>query len=195
MLCGDFAVEFTLCSMRNLRLILASTDAEHSFAQELTKQNMERLTKHHWGEWRSDVLSAHYPVWTNFLIYEGSERIGYVGVEEKNEALSLHNLQIQDKYRNHGIGEWALSEIVHQFPSCKSIVGSVFKDNQAVSFFKKQGFEVIGEDEHCLTIRKRTYPGSPHGRCAMKPRSAGDFYVRFSPYQKGNHHRMDNECI
>uniref|UniRef100_Q47EX8 Acetyltransferase, GNAT family n=1 Tax=Dechloromonas aromatica (strain RCB) TaxID=159087 RepID=Q47EX8_DECAR len=142
--------------MSDLRLLLASTDAEHCFAQELTKQNMEQLSKRHWGEWRSDVLSAHYPAWINFLISEGSEPIGYVGVEQKGEALSLHNLQIQDKYRNHGIGEWALREIAHQFPSCKSIEGSVFKDNRAVSFFKRQGFDVIGEDEHCLTIQKRT---------------------------------------
>ncbi|MCB1897865.1 GNAT family N-acetyltransferase [Cognatazoarcus halotolerans] len=140
--------------MSDLRLLLASTDAEHCFAQALTKQNMERLTVSHWGEWRSDVLSAHYPAWTNFLIYEGSEPIGYVGVESKGEVLSLHNLQIREEHRSHGIGQWALSQIVRQFPSCKSMEGSVFKDNRATSFFRRQGFEVVGEDEHCLVIRK-----------------------------------------
>jgi len=141
--------------MSDLRLLLASTDGDHRFAQELTKQNMEQITKRHWGEWRSDVLSAHYPAWMNFLIYKGSEPVGYVGVELKGDALSLHNLQIQDKYRSHGIGQWAISEIARQFRLCKSIEGRVFKDNRATSFFKRQGFEVVGEDEHCLTIRKR----------------------------------------
>lgn len=55
-------------SMSNLRLLPASNEAEHRFAQELTRQNMEQLTKSHWGEWRSDVLSVHYPCWINFLI-------------------------------------------------------------------------------------------------------------------------------
>lgn len=143
--------------MRNLRLVLAATDAEHRFAQDLTKQNMELLTRSHWGEWRADVLSAHYPSWVNFLIFDGDKPIGYVGVERKGDVIALHNLQIKDKYRVHGIGQWALREIESQseFEHCKFIEGYVFKDNRAVSFFPREGFGVVERDEHCFTIRKR----------------------------------------
>lgn len=68
--------------MSDLRLLLAPTDAEHRFAQEHAKQNMERLTKRHGGKWRSDILSAHNPTWKDLLIYEDSEPIGYVGVAQ-----------------------------------------------------------------------------------------------------------------
>ncbi|MDP2785099.1 MAG: AP2 domain-containing protein [Sulfurimicrobium sp.] len=56
----------------------------------------------------------------------------------------------------------------------------------------------IGEWRASSTVgRNGAQPGSPHGRCAIKPRSAGDFYVR--PYFKvtmkrlRNISRIDNE--
>jgi len=140
--------------MNPLCLRLASTDAEHRFALELTQLNMEQITKRHWGEWRSDILSAHYPAWTNFLILEGENRIGYVGIEAREDSLSLHNIQLQDQYRRRGIGHWAIIEIEHRFQDYRFMEGHVFKDNPAVSFFKNQGFEIAGEDEHCWVLRK-----------------------------------------
>lgn len=75
--------------MNDLNLELASNPREHDFAQALTKKNMKALTKRHWGAWRSDVFSAHYASWDNYLKVQRTESIGYAGVEKNGDILKL----------------------------------------------------------------------------------------------------------
>mgnify|MGYP003956556651 CR=1 FL=1 len=88
------------------------------------------------------------------LITQGSTRAGALYTIAQPENLHLSLLLIHEDFRNRSLGTQIIEDIQKE-QAGGPITLSVFKNNPAVSFYKRLGFRVDVEDEYFLEMSWR----------------------------------------
>ena len=92
------------------------------------------------------------------IVADGVE-IGMINWSTGEGTYEIENICLSPKYRNKGIGTQLLTVIIE---SCTypTIELQVFKDNPAISLFRRLGFQVAGESEihYQMQLLKRQIP-------------------------------------
>lgn len=87
-----------------------------------------------------------------FIVSEGIHDLGYVSIEHhfKNELVTrIHKIYVLPETQGKGIGKLLLDKVVSLAKENHSntISLNVNKFNKAYAFYKKMGFEVVGEED------------------------------------------------
>ena len=88
------------------------------------------------------------------LVYRGSQLIGAVKCNTSAKEFELIQMQIDLDYQGLGYGSEIIRELLAS-ETGKMIKLNVLKENPALKFYKRQGFEVIGEDEYEFHMCKK----------------------------------------
>lgn len=84
-----------------------------------------------------------------FLIAKNAneEIVGVINAKQDEEVLYLNRLYIDPAFQGQGIGIRLVDEITNMFPSAKEIILEVVeKNSDAIKFYLKNGFNVIGRN-------------------------------------------------
>ncbi len=89
-----------------------------------------------------------------FFCYSENDRIlGVMGVQDKNEVCLIRHAYVRTDSRNKGIGSKLLKELTSE--STKPILIGTWKDaTWAISFYIKNGFRVVTQQETEILLRK-----------------------------------------
>lgn len=102
-----------------------------------------------WDEWEEDLYQARvFGIEGLRSIYLGDERIGFVGVHEKENAIEIDRFCLKKEVQNKGIGSRILKQILDE-PPCRAlgVTLNVLKVNPAVRLYKRFGFVFVREDD------------------------------------------------
>ncbi len=89
-----------------------------------------------------------------FFCYSEDDRIlGVMGVQDKNEVCLIRHAYVRTDSRNKGIGSKLLKELTNN--STKPMLIGTWKDaTWAISFYVKNGFRVVTQQETEFLLRK-----------------------------------------
>lgn len=126
-----------------------------NFIQETVKENMKALFLKNFGGWNDEVSKKQFFNYLEkgfFYIFElDNVIIGYLTfIEEENNAFLINDFQIKKEFQQKGFGSEMMS-FLEEFVKnhCgKSMRLLVFKDNLALKFYQKHGFEEINYVSH-----------------------------------------------
>jgi ribosomal protein S18 acetylase RimI-like enzyme len=102
------------------------------------------------GQFLSDKEHServNYKFEYSYLIYRSKELIGTVKYHCKINRVKITQIQISPRHQGKGYGSAIVKKILNdEHP--KTIQLSVLKGSPAVSFYKRLGFEIIGDDAY-----------------------------------------------
>ncbi|MDB6142364.1 MAG: family N-acetyltransferase [Pseudomonas sp.] len=126
-----------------------ATAADLSFARELTRVNMRRYYAEYERVWQAQSFDEEWPVRQSFIISKADRQIGYLSFSLESRYLYLRDVQLCEPYRGEGVGAWIMEQIVSMAceRGARSIRLKVFKSNPAMQLYKRQGFQVVGEEK------------------------------------------------
>jgi ribosomal protein S18 acetylase RimI-like enzyme len=126
-----------------------ATDADLSFARELTRVNMRQYYAEYERVWQSQSFDEEWPERQSFIISKADRQIGYLSFSLEPRYLYLRDVQLCEPYRGEGVGGWVMQQIVSMASErgARSIRLKVFKSNPAMQLYERQGFRVVGEEK------------------------------------------------
>lgn len=136
--------------------IIPASEQDFPFAHDLTEKNMRSYVNKYWGGWSRTIFQEYYQNGENFIIIHEQTKIGYIRIRAEPPVLYLDDMQIDETFRNRGIGTWALGQIESMAleRQCNSIRLRVFHDNPARRFYQRCGFRVCKTLEHAVIMQK-----------------------------------------
>ena len=138
------------------------SEADREFVHAVMKRNMAHYFDKYLPEKWSDEKfhNGFNPSQITILETDGLP-IGFYDVEEVNEYLYVHNLQVIKKHRGQGI---TLNRLIDEEAKSRGLTiirGKVFRDNErAICFFKLKGYSVIenielSKSENSVYVEKK----------------------------------------
>ena len=123
---------------------------------------LHRLTMHNhveaiWG-WDEAQQEQRFrdrfnPSTCKIITVEGQD-VGVLCIEEQEDRVSLHIIEILPEFQNHGIGTFVLRTILAEAQrKGKPTVLQVFKINPALRLYQRLGFVITGETETHYLMR------------------------------------------
>lgn len=101
-----------------------------------------------------DVLSRQMDTGHTFIIvYEDEKPVGFAGFSQKNEneagLFRLHKLYVLPSQQGKGTGKFLLQEVISRSKAsgAHSLELNVNRNNKALHFYKKIGFQVTKEED------------------------------------------------
>ncbi len=112
-------------------------------------------------EWCKIIKSDPINYWKVWVIKKGNKSIGMCGLYALNKSqdeLWLGWLGIAPEYRNNGLGKEVMEHLYAKaaWRKCKYILSYVDKDGKPLSFYKREGFEVLGTVGEYMRKNKMT---------------------------------------
>lgn len=101
-----------------------------------------------------EELKSQIEAGVNFSCYiENNEIIGVMGIQDKTDVALIRHAYVKTKRRKKGIGTILLQELIKD--SSKPILVGTWKAARwAVSFYEKNGFCLVDEEEKNYLLRK-----------------------------------------
>ena len=117
---------------------------------EILRKNMFDYVIRHYGEWKDDSLrSAIEDSSTHIRVFERKgEIIGFFWTEPMKDFLELLEIHVAPPHQGKGIGGQMMREMeqLAKEEGFDEVRLWVFKENPAVSFYKRLGYNIISED-------------------------------------------------
>jgi len=138
-----------------------ATAADLSFARELTRVNMREYYAEYARVWQGQSFDDEWEVRQSFIINKADKPVGFLSFSLEPHYLYLRDVQLCEPYRGEGIGGWVMGQITSMAYAlgARSIRLKVFKSNPAVQLYRRQGYEVVGQ-EKALFWMERILEGS-----------------------------------
>jgi N-acetylglutamate synthase-like GNAT family acetyltransferase len=91
-----------------------------------------------------------------FNIFKKDTYIGMIDYEKINDNILIHNICIEDKYQNNGIGSFLLKkvELDAQLDNINIITLYIHENKRNYMFYKKRGFECNYKDNKLIRWNK-----------------------------------------
>ena len=127
------------------QLRLASMD-DFSFAEALTRNNMNGYYRRHNLVWRSDLFLSSWRESENFVLIGNGEAIGVMRVTEEGNSLHIRDVQVVEGWRRTGAGTFLL-ETAHRWARARGLTETqlrVFVDNPAARLYIRMGYKTAG---------------------------------------------------
>lgn len=85
----------------------------------------------------------------NLVVESDRDILGYAffKYKQQNKELFLESLYIHPNHQGKGIGKQLLLTGIERHEDVVTLVLTVYKGNQNITFYEKQGFEVVKENE------------------------------------------------
>ncbi|MBL0403796.1 GNAT family N-acetyltransferase [Microvirga aerilata] len=132
--------------------------ADYPFALSLYVQTIKPLAIT-WMEWVDTNQEAQFarlwrPADTRIIVLNGQE-IGWVEFRQTCDEVFLKQLYISPAYQRQGIGSQVLRLLLEeQREAAKSMALFVLKNNPALSFYRRHGFDVVQETPTRFVMRR-----------------------------------------
>ena len=120
-----------------------------TLAAKYTLVNMQPYYEQYGVEWDEGYIKKMTQELVNFDILLDEFCVGVMRLSFDSNNCQLRDLQISQNYQNKGIGSIALLEAVKHANNqgFKSLKLKVFKVSPAFKLYKRQGFQMLSEDE------------------------------------------------
>lgn len=101
-----------------------------------------------------EELKAQIEEGVRFSCYvDGDKLVGVMGIQDKSEVELIRHAYVRTKRRNGGVGSRLLRELIKS--SAKPILIGTWKAaSWAISFYEKQGFRLVDEEEKNRLLKK-----------------------------------------
>ncbi len=131
-------------------------ERDGQFIQELTKKNCYDYLSNTigWDEERHRQ-EPKFPE-RYLMLFDQNDRIGFLSLRSQSDCLYLETLQLIQQYQRQGIGT-KLIEFVEDIARNKAkdkIQLRVIKGNPAQSLYRRNGFEIVEDQEWCFLMKK-----------------------------------------
>lgn len=140
------------------------TPEDYGFVYDLKKESCLSYVSRIWG-WNEEKQVDYFNTFIERakdsmkIIVADGVKIGMINWSTGEGTYEIENICLSPKYRNKGIGTQLLTVIIETctYPMIKL---QVFKDNPAISLFRRLGFQVAGESEihYQMQLLKRQIP-------------------------------------
>ena len=89
-----------------------------------------------------------------WYLYQESDSIkGFASIQNKNNYFYLDNFYVFEEYRNEGIGQKIVNEIIKEYENIKLIS----RNEAAIHIFKKVGFVECGENGRYKKLQRKCF--------------------------------------
>ena len=135
------------------------TDSDKAFIRLVLRECMLEYVNRHLQGWDEDLFQQRWKEIPGYVIQRGQEQVGFIYLRMIDKIAHIHEFHLLPAFQNQGIGSWVLSEQVQKLKAegMEWIQLHVFKDNPAVSFYERHGFQIQGEG-HLGTNWKMSCP-------------------------------------
>lgn len=127
--------------------------ADYAAYYALTKRTMYELVCKHRGGWNPADCRNGFDVETVSNIMVDGVRVGFLNVKDKGDYLHIENIQLYARYRNKGIGQQVLEELLSRNTD-RTFRLMVFEGNPAVKLYEKLGFKADGQKYGSIIMSK-----------------------------------------
>jgi ribosomal protein S18 acetylase RimI-like enzyme len=108
--------------------------------------------------WVDDEQEAQFaslwrPTDTRIIVLDGEE-IGWVEFRQTGEELFLKQLYISPAYQRKGIGSQVMQLLEERSGTVKSMALFVLRNNPALRFYRRHGFDVVRETHTTFVMRR-----------------------------------------
>src|SRR5579863_2904046 len=129
------------------------------YAEAIKPHIAPYIATHFGREWKDEQEKAAFATWWTLentsVITHADAQVGWLHFEESDREITLVNYCIGSDYRHRGIGSQVLVYLLGMLGARgKPIIHTVLKTSQLQVFFERFGFEVIGEDEITLIMKR-----------------------------------------
>ena len=127
------------------QLRLASMD-DFSFAEALTRNNMNGYYRRHNLVWRSDLFLGSWRESENFVLECDGQAIGVMRVTQEDQSLHIRDVQVVEGWRRTGAGTFLL-DTAHRWERARGLTETqlrVFVDNPAARLYIRMGYKTAG---------------------------------------------------
>jgi ribosomal protein S18 acetylase RimI-like enzyme len=132
--------------------------ADYPFALDLYVKTIKPLAAA-WIEWVDQDQEAQFAsLWrpndTRIIVLDGQE-IGWVEVRQTGDEVFLKQLYISPDHQRQGIGSQVMRRLLEeQREAAKSMALFVLKNNSALRFYRRHGFDVVRETPTRFVMRR-----------------------------------------
>ncbi len=132
--------------------------ADYSFALNLYVQTIQPLTTA-WMEWVDQDQKPQFArLWrpddTWIIALDGQEDIGWVEFRETQGEVFLKQLYITPEHQRRGIGSCVMQRLEERCGTAKPMALFVLKNNPALRFYQRHGFDVVQETPTRFVMRR-----------------------------------------
>jgi len=113
-----------------------------------------------WMEWIDQDQEAQFaslwrPYDSRIITLDGREDIGWVEFRQTGDEIFLKQLYISPEHRRRGIGSRVMRLLLEERRGvAKSMALFVLKNNPALRFYRRHGFDVVHETHSTLVMRR-----------------------------------------
>lgn len=131
--------------------------ADYPFALHLYVQTIKPLATA-WIGWVDEEQEVQFaslwrPTDTRIIVLDGEE-IGWVEFRQTGEELFLKQLYISPAYQRKGIGSQVMQLLEERSGTVKSMALFVLRNNPALRFYRRHGFDVVRETHTTFVMRR-----------------------------------------
>ena len=119
------------------RLISYKKKTILEYAKDLSDEEINKI-----NNYNNNEINNNYNDYNNIII--DNKNIGSFLLVNKDDGILLDEIFIEEPYRNKGIGTNIIKDILS---NNKIVYLWVYKDNKAVSLYKKLGFKIIDKTD------------------------------------------------
>jgi ribosomal protein S18 acetylase RimI-like enzyme len=123
-------------------------------AAQFTFDNMRSYYERYCVDWDVKQIADKTIGLENYDIVVGDVVVGVFRLQYENDCCFLRDLQVKSSFQNQGIGKKVLEEAKHLTlqANLSSIKLRVFKISPAVGLYKRNGFEIVSEDDRFFNM-------------------------------------------
>jgi GNAT superfamily N-acetyltransferase len=128
-------------------IVPAATD-EVSFAQRVSRENMEKYYTALGRHWDPAAIEASWPATENYSIFAPDGVIGVLRLRPDPDAIYISDLQIATGSQGRGAGTFALSfvERLARERGLPKLRLRVFTGSAAVRLYQRNGFRKVADE-------------------------------------------------
>lgn len=131
---------------------------DYSFALDLYLDTIKPYASP-WMTWVDEEQRALFAdLWrpddTRVIVLDG-KRVGWLEVRQTGEEIFLKQLYLDPAYQRRGIGSYVIQRLLNDWAGiARSMALFVLKNNPAVRFYQRLGFDIVRETRTKFVMRK-----------------------------------------
>ncbi|AGZ35890.1 MULTISPECIES: GNAT family N-acetyltransferase [Pseudomonas] len=125
----------------------AATDADRTFARDLTRRAMLPYYREFDLLWIEEAFDQAWAWREQWLVVEGDTVLGFCSLSQDRQALFIRELHLSPEHRGRGVGSCVLEQLadwasLRHLPLLRLMV---FRSNPARYLYLRHGFLKVGE--------------------------------------------------
>ncbi len=139
---------------------------DYEFVRRIHHQTIGEYVEDMFGAWdepyQDERFAGQYKAEETWIILRDGTAVGWLAKRELPEEIFLTELYVAPEHQNRGIGTRVLRDLIAEARrDDKAVSLGVMKNNPSRRLYAREGFEVVGENEHKYFMR--------HGHAGDRP--------------------------